>query len=249
MRALVKTVKSTLIVTSVLLATSASLAAEASGDGRSGDDQAGVSIPVNMDRGITVAQMEKALENCKPIVPSTFLSQLIRQNVSVPFSYLSPSFLLTNPRGKVLVELSTDETYLTANSTSINGYFLTLVFQDKNNIKDLSGYRSFEISDDALDLLAESVYYDGKEWSGYFGFSGGIKIEYNYQEDSGYNQIGAFVWGKQIVTSINVTGETFLSRVHFPFIRDHKHIGSLTPTRLRSGKEKVIECIQNALAK
>ena len=73
-----KTSLKTILKTTVLALTlTTSLSAWASGDGRSGDDQAGISIPAKLDRALTLPSFKNAVDICKTQAAESLIRQML----------------------------------------------------------------------------------------------------------------------------------------------------------------------------
>jgi hypothetical protein len=168
----------------------------ASGSGRNGAGFSGVSIPVEVDGSLTVGQFKNALTVCQQEVAKDLLSQILRQELTeVTFSRSYPNVALIE-------------------SDRLRADFWVFVPLNGENSKPTFafGYRDYPTQDPYLWSKAASYQLDPKveavvrsAQATRAQFFGGLAVNYETQQDSGYDELATLHTGDVLIRRYVVT--------------------------------------------
>jgi hypothetical protein len=210
-----------------------------SGAGRNGPDRSGLSIPVTIDRGVTLYKFMVAKVTCEQQTSQELLSQMIRQQVSnLVFHSQYPTTTIFDLNGKPFYyRFEVQNPYLPS-ATKPTVYFHAGFAKGGSILYDVSTLTQnfvptrFQVSLEIENLIA-TAYQEGAS------FSGGLMMSYDIKKDSGYDEMGSFNILKQLVVGYQVQAS--------PLVRKVPNSDRTIPTPFSLSAEDFQQCMHNQL--
>ncbi len=211
-----------------------------SGAGRNGPDQSGVSIPMVIDRGITLARFLKAKLACEQQASQLLLSQMLRQEVgNLVFNPRIPKMAILDLNGKPVYyqfQVGNPDSAFSASVPTV--YFRAPFRLEVFSVQDYSilvqGFvpSRYSVSPE-IEKRITTAYAEEAH------FSGGLAMSYQIKKDSGYNEFGSFSEGSQLVVAYQIQAS--------PLVRDVPNSNQKIPTPFKLSAEDFKQCMHNQL--
>jgi hypothetical protein len=222
-----------------------------SGEGRNGPDKAGVSIPVSVDRMLTVAELEIAAQSCKEDQLVAIASQILRID-STKFKYQKIrngiAFLVFNENAeqeKCLTLVSSPNTrdLLLAHThdtvASVDQYTSPLTYHGQFCSPLSQGHGDGYLENNKVDETLYTLLPSSRSGSfGTFVFKGGISVDYKFANDGTPDELGGDSDASKVVTSMSLKNENF-SRA----LMD----GTTRPVAFKNSLSQFKQCLQNQI--
>jgi len=198
-----------------------------SGAGRNGPDQAGVSIPTVIDRGIKLAPFRKAKDYCQKQATISLLAQLLRQEVkeAVFAKYSGMDLIVFDVNGHEMhfyLDIPKSEKIVTI-------FFNLGGSLSPSSLQGQSVPRYRVTPEIEAQLTAAN--------NGKAQFGGGLIFSYETKQDSSYDALGNLIMGEKFVTKYQIKEN--------PIYR--QNWDGQIKTQLRLSAEKFKQCLQNQL--
>jgi hypothetical protein len=200
-----------------------------SGEGRNGPDQSGISIPVQLDRRLTLDSFNKAIDICEAEANNSFFSQLMMTE------------------GLKIAPFKKNDEYEYKNwyVFSVNGQKVVYYFQVgrnssgsikfvENNETDPNWKKikvpEFKTTPEVQAMLTAA----GKSFA---KFDGGLVVNYETKDNSSYDQLGNLRQVEKLVTQYKVSAS--------PITRYMPDSHRTFQTSLRLSSQDFNQCLQN----